>query len=287
MFQKPRKTRPFAVAASAVFVLATAATLGSGAFQPANSAGLTLDAAVGNPARSAKFIARDKARHPLEELAFFGLTPQSTVVEIWPGGGYWTEILAPFLQDHGVYYVALQGKGRDEAADAEADKLNALFRSKVEADKPTYGKITPTVLGVGEFDIAPPGSADFVLSFRNLHNWLKAGFASDALTAFYRALKPGGVLGLEDHRGQRNSPQDPKAADGYVRQDYAIALAQKAGFEFVGSSEINANPKDTANWPKGVWTLPPTFALGDQDRAKYAAIGEADNFVLKFRKPAQ
>jgi predicted methyltransferase len=284
MFEKSRKTLPFR--AVALFMLAMVTTLGPSAFQPANSAELTLDAAVGNPARSAKFIARDTARHPRDELAFFGLTPQSTVVEIWPGGGYWTEILAPFLQDHGVYYVALQGKGGDEAADAEADKLNALFRSKVEADKPTYGRITPTVLGVGEFDIAPPGSADFVLSFRNLHNWLKDVFASDALAAFYRALKPGGVLCLEDHRGQRNSPQDPKAADGYVRQDYAIALAEKAGFEFVGSSEINANPKDTANWPKGVWTLPPTFKLGDEDRAKYAAIGEADNFVLKFRKPA-
>jgi len=287
MFEQLRKTRHFAaVAASAVFMLAVVASLGGG-FPPANSAELTLDAAVGNPARSAKFIARDKARHPVDELAFFGLTPQSTVVEIWPGGGYWTEILAPFLKNRGAYYVALQGKGGDEAADAEADKLKALFRDKVEADKPTYGKITPTVLGVGQFDIAPPGSADFVLSFRNLHNWMKEGFASDALAAFYRALKPGGVLGLEDHRGQRNSPQDPKAADGYVRQDYAIALAQKAGFEFIGSSEINANPKDTANWPKGVWTLPPTFGLGDQDRAKYAAIGEADNFVLKFRKPAQ
>jgi predicted methyltransferase len=288
MFEKPRKTRPFAaIAASAVFMLAIVGSLGAGAFQSASSAELTLDAAVGNPARSAKFVARDKTRHPLDELAFFGLTPQSTVVEIWPGGGYWTEILAPFLRDHGVYYFALQGKGGDEAADAEADKLNALFRNKVEADKPTYGKITPSVLGVGQFDIAPAGSADFVLSFRNLHNWLKEGFASDALAAFYRALKPGGVLGLEDHRGQRNSPQDPKAADGYVRQDYAIALAEKVGFEFVGSSEINANPKDTANWPKGVWTLPPVFALGDEDRAKYAAIGEADNFVLKFRKPAQ
>jgi len=105
------------------------------------------------------------------------------------------------------------------------------------------------------------------------------------LAAFYRALKPGGVLGIEDHRGQRDAPQDPKAADGYVRQDYAIALAEKAGFEFIAASEIDANPKDTANWPKGVWTLPPTFALGDQDKAKYAAIGEADNFVLKFRKP--
>jgi predicted methyltransferase len=272
---------------SAPWALAITLGLGLGLCGPAASADLTLDSALSNPARSAKFIARDKARHPLEELTFFGVTPQSTVVEIWPGGGYWTEILAPLLHDHGGYYVALQGKGESEAADAEATKLNALFRGKIEADTATYGKLTPTVFGVGESEIAPSASADFVLSFRNLHNWLKDGFASQAFADFYRALKPGGVLGLEDHRGQRDAPQDPKAEDGYVRQDYAIALAEKAGFEFVGSSEINANLKDTANWPKGVWTLAPTFRLGDQDRAKYEAIGEADNFVLKFRKPIQ
>jgi predicted methyltransferase len=271
----------------AVLTFATFLALALGVYAPAAAADLTLDAAVGNPSRSTRFIARDKARHPLEELTFFGVTPQSTVVEIWPGAGYWTEILAPFLHDHGGYYVALQGKGGGEATNAEADKLNALFRGKVEADKATYDKLTPTVFGVGQGEIAPPGSADLILSFRNLHNWLHEGFAPDAFAAFYRALKPGGVLGLEDHRGQRDTPQDPKAEDGYVRQDYAIALAEKAGFVFAGSSEINANLKDTANWPKGVWTLPPTFRLGDQDRAKYEAIGEADNFVLKFRKPTQ
>jgi predicted methyltransferase len=268
-------------------ILATTLVLALGVCAPVAAANLTLKSAVANPGRSPKFVARDKVRHPLDELAFFGVTPQSTVVEIWPGGGYWTEILAPFLQDHGAYYVALQGKGGNEAADAEADKLNALFHAKIEADEATYGKLTPTVFGVGQGEIAPPSSADFVLSFRNLHNWLKDGFAPEAFAAFYQALKPGGVLGLEDHRGQRDTPQDPKAEDGYVRQDYAIALAKKAGFVFAGSSEINANLKDTANWPKGVWTLPPTFKLGDQDKAKYEAIGEADNFVLKFRKPAQ
>jgi predicted methyltransferase len=278
-------TRSFAVAVATALAVATAISLAPCASGRAASAELSLNAAVDNPGRSAKFVARDKVRHPLDELAFFGVTPQSTVVEIWPGGGYWTEILAPFLQDHGAYYVAMQGKGGSEAADAEANKLNAFFRGKIEADHATYGKLTPTVFGVGQGDIAPPGSADFVLSFRNLHNWLEDGFAEEAFAAFYRALKPGGVLGLEDHRGQRDTPQDPKAIDGYVRQDYAVALAEKAGFVFAGSSEINANLKDTANWPKGVWTLPPTFRLGDQDKAKYEAIGEADNFVLKFRKP--
>src|SRR5579871_357003 len=244
---------------------------------PADASDLTLDAAINNPARSPRFLGRDKMRHPLEELTFFGVEPRSTVVEIWPGGGYWTEILAPFLYEHGAYYVALQGKGENAAADAEADKLNALFRSKIEGDKAIYGKVITTALGIGQYEIAPAGSADFVLSFRNLHNWLEDGDAADVLAGFYRALKPGGVLGIEDHRGQRDTPQDPKAADGYVRQDYAIALAEKAGFTFIGSSEIDANPKDTANWPKGVWTLPPTFRLGDQDREKYAAVGEADN----------
>jgi predicted methyltransferase len=252
---------------------------------PAAADELTLDASVHNAARSAKFVARDTARHPLEELSFFGVTPGSTVVEIWPGGGYWTEILAPFLHDHGTYYVALQGKGRGDKEDAEAQKLNALFHDKVEADKTAYGKVIQTRLGVDDTEIAPANSVDFVLTFRNLHNWMKQGFADETLAGFHRALKPGGVLGIEEHRGQREGAQDPKADDGYVRQDYAIALAEKAGFVFAGSSEVNANMKDTANWPKGVWTLSPTFALGDQDRDKYAAIGEADNFVLKFRKP--
>jgi predicted methyltransferase len=277
---------PFS-ARRAALTFATFIALALGIGAPAAAAELTLDSAVNNPARSTKFIARDKVRHPIEELAFFGVKPQSTLVEIWPGGGYWTEILAPFLHDHGAYYVALQGKGGSDAADAEADKLNALFRSNVEADKATYGKVVETALGVGQDEIAPAGSADVVLTFRNLHNWMKDRFAPEAFAAFYRALKPGGVLGVEDHRGQRDIPQDPKAADGYVRQASAIALAEKAGFKFEGSSEIDSNPKDTANWPKGVWTLPPTFRLGDQDRAKYEAIGEADNFVLKFRKPTQ
>jgi predicted methyltransferase len=271
----------------AALTLATLLSVAPTVCLPAASADLTLDSAVSNPGRSAKFVARDKIRHPVDELSFFGVRADSTLVEIWPGGGYWTEILAPFLHDHGAYYVALQGKGGSEAADAEADKLNALFRSKVDADKATYGKVVATALGAGQDEIAPAGSADLVLSFRNLHNWLEEGFAPEAFASFYRALKPGGVLGIEDHRGQRDTAQDPKAEDGYIRQDYAIALAEKAGFKFEGSSEIDANPKDTANWPKGVWTLPPTFRLGDQDRAKYEAIGEADNFVLKFRKPIQ
>jgi predicted methyltransferase len=148
---------------------------------PAASPDLTLYAAVNNPARSVRFLARDKARHPLEELTFFGVEPQSTVVEIWPGGGYWTEILAPLLHEDGVYYVALQGKGGSAAADDEAEKLNSIFRNKIEADQASYGKVITTALGIGQYEVAPAGSADFVLSFRNLHNWLEEGDAAEAL----------------------------------------------------------------------------------------------------------
>ncbi len=142
-----------------------------------------------------------------------------------------------------------------------------------------------TEFGPDHYTVAPAGTVDLIVTFRNLHNWMGAGYAPQALEGFLRALKPGGVLGIEDHRGRDDMPQDPKAENGYVRQDYTIELAKKAGFEFVGASEINANPRDTKDWPEGVWTLPPTLAMKDKDRAKYIAIGEADNYVLKFRKP--
>jgi len=124
-----------------------------------------------------------------------------------------------------------------------------------------------------------------VLTFRNLHNWMDGGYVDEALAAIFKALKPGGILGIEDHRGRNDKPQDPKAASGYVREDYAIALAKKAGFVLAAKSEIDANPKDTKDWVDGVWTLPPTLSQGEKDRAKYLAVGEADNFVLKFKKP--
>jgi predicted methyltransferase len=250
---------------------------------PARAADPELIKVVADPGRSAAFRDRDLARHPVDELDFFGIQPGATVVEIWPSGGYWTEILAPYLHDHGQYYVA--GLPADTGKEG-IDKARAKFQQMLDADPQRYGKVTVTQFGQDHYDIAPPGSADFVLTFRNLHNWMPGNYAEAAMTAFFTALKPGGVLGLEDHRAPDSVPQDPKAENGYVRQDYAIALAQKAGFEFLGASEIDANPKDTKDWPKGVWTLPPTYRLGDQDRDKYTAIGEADNFVLKFRKPA-
>ena len=244
------------------------------------TADAALQKAIESPSRTPKFVARDASRHPAGELAFFGIRPDSTVVEIWPGGGYWTEILASYLAPAGKYYVALP-------SDAAMSKGSKPFLDKLSANPALYGKVHATELGQGQDDIAPEGSADFVLTFRNVHNWMELGDADEMFGAFYKALKPGGILGLEEHRGLDTAPQDPKADSGYVRQDYTVALAKKAGFELVGSSELNANPRDTKNWPKGVWTLPPTFALGDVDHAKYAAIGEGDNFILKFRKPSK
>ena len=239
-----------------------------------------LVSAVGNPARSPAAVARDSARHPVEELTFFGLKPSMTVVELWPGGGYWTDILGPYLAPSGHYYIALPAPGN-----AEEDAGVKRFQARIAAEKARLGTLHETSLGVGHYDIAPPGTADLVVTFRNLHNWMYDGYADEALAAVFKALKPGGILGVEDHRGRNDQPQDPKAKSGYVRQDYAIALAKKAGFEFVGSSEVNANPRDTKDWVDGVWTLPPTLAQGEKDRARYIAIGESDNFVLKFRKP--
>ena len=262
-----------------VLLLAGFAIMGS-ASAAAAAADPALVSAVASPARSASAVARDKARHPVEELTFFGLGPKMSVVELWPGGGYWTDILGPYLKAGGYYTIALPAPGN-----AEEDTSVVRLRAHIAADKDRFGTIHETTLGAGHFDIAPPGSADLVLTFRNLHNWMNAGYAEQALAACFTALKPGGILGMEAHRGRNDVTQDPKAKNGYVRQDYAIALAKKAGFVLVESSEINANPRDTKDWVGGVWTLPPTLSQGDKDRAKYLAIGEADNFVLKFQKP--
>jgi predicted methyltransferase len=260
---------------------ATIVAVGASWMAAAATPDAALSAAVADPARTPTFAARDAARHPAEELTVFGITPKMTVVELWPGGGYWTEILGPYLaKGGGTYYVALNAPG-----DAEEDKGVERWRSRMAAEKDRLGTIHETTLGPGHFDIAPPGSADLVLTFRNLHNWMDGGYADEVFAAIFKALKPGGILGIEEHRGRNDKPQDLKAADGYVREDYTVAMAKKAGLVLVGSSEINANPKDTKDWVDGVWTLPPTLSQKDKDRDRYIAIGEADNYVLKFQKP--
>jgi len=275
----PRISSP-RIALAAAALIALAAGIHADAAN-AVAADPALAAVVADPGRTATFVARDKARHPVEELTFFGLKPSMTVVELWPGGGYWTEILGRYLsKGGGTYYVAL-----NEPGDPEEDKGVERWRTRMAAQTPAIGTLHETVLGPNHVDIAPAGSADLVLTFRNLHNWMDGGYADKALAACFTALKPGGMLGIEEHRGRDDKPQDPKAKDGYVRQDYTIALAKKAGFVFVGSSPINANPKDTKDWVDGVWTLPPTLSQGDKDRDRYLAIGEADNYVLEFKKP--
>ncbi|HEY1722809.1 MAG TPA: methyltransferase [Magnetospirillaceae bacterium] len=241
-----------------------------------------LKTAIDGPARTPANKARDAARHPLQELTFFGLRPDMTVVEIWPGGGWWTEILAPYLKDHGTYYVAQVDRNK---LGAGGIKGYDAFTAKLKADPAVYGKVNVTTLWGDKFAIAPANSVDLIVTFRNLHNWMEQGTADETLNTFYKALKPGGMLGIDDHRGRTDKHQDPTAADGYVRQDYAIALAEKAGFQWVGSSEMNANPRDTKDYPAGVWTLPPTLRLGDKDKEKYLAIGESDVFTLLFMKP--
>jgi len=261
-------------------LIAAAAVL-TAPFHLASAKDAALAEAIAAPHRTPSMVERDKYRKPQAELEFFGIKPTMTVVEIYPGGGYWTEILAPYLHDKGTYYIAIAPRSAGEGAARSQDN----WRKRLDANQAVYGNVKIGDFGGGVFKPAPDGSADLVLTFRNVHNWMEDGTADQAFASFFKALKPGGVLGVEEHRANTDKPQDPKAENGYVREDYTIALAKKAGFNYLGKSEILANPKDTKDYPKGVWTLPPTLALGDKDRAKYLAIGESDNFVLKFQKP--
>ena len=267
---------------SAILVL----LLGSLALTPlvprAESQDARLQEVVAGEHRSAENKARDKYRNPVETLTFFGIKPEMTVVEIYPGRGWYTEILAPYLKGSGTLYAA---EHPGDPSYAAVQRSLEAFDQKVKAAPELYGKVKRTKL-TKDGDIAPPNSADLVLTFRNVHSWMGADTADDAFATMFKALKPGGVLGLVQHRGAPTAQQDPKASTGYVNEDYVIELAKKAGFALAEKSEINANPKDTKDYPKGVWTLPPSFRLGDEDREKYTAIGESDRMTLKFVKPA-
>jgi predicted methyltransferase len=242
----------------------------------------TLSAAAESDHRSVENRARNQARHPVATLAFFGIRADMTVVEISPGGGWYAEILAPYLRDKGKLYAA----NYDPESREEYYRRNARrFLEKLEANPAIYGEVIPTVFDPpAKLEAAPPGSADMVLTFRNLHNWMEEGSEEAAMSAMFSVLKPGGILGIVQHRQDSAVEQDPKADSGYVREDYVIALAEAAGFALVEKSEINANPKDMKDYPEGVWTLPPTYELGDKNRDKYQAIGESDRMTLKFVK---
>ena len=242
-----------------------------------------LTQALAGPQRSAGNRARDVYRHPLDTLLFFGIKPGMTVVEVWPGaGGWYTEILAPLLAENGKLFAAQMPAAPGNEFVTAALKA---FGDKLAAQPDVYGKVAVTSLGADVDAIAPPGSADMVVTFRNVHNWMNLGFAPAAFAAMFKALKLGGILGVVEHRGNPAKPQDPRAGTGYVNEEYAIELIKAAGFDFVARSEINANPKDTKDYQQGVWTLPPDYRLGNRDRAKYEAIGESDRFTLRFRKP--
>jgi predicted methyltransferase len=246
--------------------------------------------AVAGEWRTAPDKARDAFRHPIESLQFWGLKPGMTVVEFWPGAGWYTDILAPFLaQTGGKLYAA-----NLEPLDATSQQAIDAYRRKL-ADKPrVYGEVTITAFGPTSGPVAPAGTADLALFLRNLHNWMAAGIADKAFRDAFAALKPGGLLGVEEHRASVGGVQDALAPDGYVQQDYVIQLAKEAGFVLDAVSEVNANPRDTKDHPFGVWTLPPTRlsaprgepAKAGFDHARYDAIGESDRMTLRFRKPA-
>ncbi len=233
--------------------------------------------------RSETNIARNEFRHPVETLDFFGLRPDMTVIEILPSTGWYTEIIAPYVRDRGKFYAA---HFSPNATASYMPPNLRRFEEKISGEPELYGRITVRHLNPPhEVAIAPPNSADMALTFRNVHNWIMAGQEHEFFAAFYAALKPGGVLGVVEHRALPGAGMDVMETSGYVTEAYVKEVAAAAGFEFVDSSEINANPKDPTVHPAGVWTLPPNYRLGDEDRARYAAIGESDRMTLKFVKP--
>jgi predicted methyltransferase len=258
----------------------------------------TWDSVLAMKHRTPEFTERDQYRHPAEALTFLGVNPDHTVVEIWPGKGWWVEILAPYLKQEGTYYVA--GFSTAESSPGWRKRMVAELSAKLEAHPEVYGNVNVTELGVPDrLEIAPANSADRVLTFRNVHNWMKGGYADDVFASMYAALKPGGVLGVVEHRAKPGTSIEQMNKSGYVTEAHVKKLAAVAGFEFESSSELNANPLDTADHPRGVWTLPPSLrlcesmeSLKEEDRVaavecwnKYRAIGESDRMTLRFRKP--
>ncbi len=263
--------------------LALTATFSVSAAQADDAA---LHAAVTGSQRTPANVQRDGARHPEATLAFFGLKPTQTVIELIPGGGWYTEILAPYLHDKGQLIEA----GNDPDGDSEGARRGAArFKAKLDAKPEVYGHVKLGVFDTdaGKFDLGKPGSADMVLTFRNIHNWVDLGDDKTraAFKAIFAVLKPGGVLGVEEHRLPAAMQQQDRAPTGYLHETYVIKMAESMGFKLAARSEINANPKDKADHPNGVWALPPTFANKDANRAEYEAIGESDRMTLKFVKP--
>lgn len=246
-------------------------------------AGALIGKALGGDHRSQRNRARDVYRHPRETLLFFGFRPEMHVAEVWPGAGWYTEILAPVLREHGRYYAAHYHI--DENTHRYYRNSQRVFVEKLAQRPELYDKVMVTGLLPPHLDMAPKGSLDLVLTFRNVHNWTQEGFDAQMFKAFFDALKPGGVLGVVEHRAPEGMSLADMKRSGYMTETYVIGLAQTAGFKLTAKSEVNANPKDTKDHPRGVWTLPPSLRLGETDRAKYLEIGESDRMTLRFAKP--
>jgi predicted methyltransferase len=253
----------------------------------------SLEWAVAGPWRASDRV-RDRYRHPVETLKFFELGEDQTVVELWPGAGYYTEIVAPFLaRNRGRYYAAQFAV--DDHADPAMAQTVARFREHFGGDRNLYGDVRFTQFPPSPDHVtAPPASADLVMLMNNFHTWMGAGLAEIAMREAFAALKPGGIMGVEQNREPVGGPQDPAATSGYVQEMYVKQMAAEVGFVFRGACEINATPKDTRDHPFGVWTLPPSRLSAPRgepenpnfDHAKYDLIGESDRMTLKFRKPS-
>jgi len=269
--------RSFCAALLAGVALLTACTTDSSRQVTAQ----TLTSILAGDQRSEENRARDRYRHPKETLLFFGVRPQMKVLEVWPEPGWYTEVIAPLVRDSGVYYAAVTP---NPASKHVTQRLDA-FRAKLASRPDLYEHVQVVNFPLDGSDVVPPESVDMVVTFRNIHNWMADDKAAQAFASMFRALKPGGVLGVVEHRGNPAISQDPRAKSGYVNEDYAIKLIEAQGFRLGAKSQVNANPKDTKDYEQGVWTLPPSYRLGAKDHDKYAAIGESDRFTLRFVKP--
>ncbi|HET8898752.1 MAG TPA: methyltransferase [Rhodanobacteraceae bacterium] len=282
----PDTNAPASSAAAPVATTAAAADdQPSEATPPASAADMyaaTLQQVLAGAWRSDADKARDAYRHPVETLAFFEVKPNQTVIEITPGGGWYAKVLAPWIDGSGHYIAAV---AKSSKPDSEAAQDESALEKLFKANPTEFGQAQ-----VVEFDpkapvFGPADSADRVLTFRNVHNWAMGGNAEAMFKGFFKVLKPGGILGVADHRASAGEPLDKVINSGYLPVEYVTKLATDAGFVLDAQSEVNANPKDDHHHEKGVWTLPPTLALGDKDKAKYQAIGESDRMTLRFVKP--
>jgi len=267
----------------ACLLLAGAAT-GAHAADTGADIDAALQATVAGEWRDPKNVARDPYRHPVATLSFLGVRPDATVVEITPGGGWYAEILAPYLRDGG-HYVAATWDDAIEGQPGYRYRLNDALRAKFAGAPGVYGTPEVRVFDPAQPVFGPAASADAVLTFRNAHNWVDEGTAEAYFAAFFDVLKPGGTLGVVDHRAKPGTDPERMQSSGYLTEALVVELATGAGFELEASSEVNANPADTADHPNGVWTLPPTNNHDAADAERYRAIGESDRMTLRFRKP--